>query len=50
MQVLTYELVGKFSFRLPEDDFIRIRFATTLMPANSRGDKSLPLYVTRLML
>jgi hypothetical protein len=41
MQATTYELVSKFRFLFPEDDCIRVRIATTLMPANSRGDKSL---------
>ncbi|KAJ7249999.1 cytochrome P450 [Mycena rebaudengoi] len=42
MQVLICELVGKFSFSLPEDDFALPRLANTLIPAP-------PLHVTRLV-
>ncbi|KAJ7274710.1 cytochrome P450 [Mycena rebaudengoi] len=41
MQVIICELVRKFSFSLPEDDFALPRFANTLFPV--------PLHVTRLV-
>ncbi|KAJ7262937.1 cytochrome P450 [Mycena rebaudengoi] len=49
MQVLTCELVGKFSFALPEDHDVRPRFGATLMPTGPNGEKSCPLYVTRIL-
>jgi hypothetical protein len=49
MQVLTCELVGKFSFALPEDHDVRPRFAATLLPTGPNGEKTCPLYVTRVL-
>ncbi|KAJ7886866.1 cytochrome P450 [Mycena olivaceomarginata] len=48
MQVFFCELVGRFSFALSEDDFIRTRFAGTLMPIMSDGQKAAPLCITPL--
>ncbi|KAJ7200421.1 cytochrome P450 [Mycena pura] len=46
--VFICELVGKFSFSLPEDQAIRTSFANTLMPTVSTARKGAPLYVTRI--
>ncbi|KAJ7904207.1 cytochrome P450 [Mycena leptocephala] len=48
MQVFFCELVGRFSFALPEDNSIRTRFAGTLMPITSDGQKAAPLRITPL--
>ncbi|KAJ7268173.1 cytochrome P450 [Mycena haematopus] len=49
MQVFLVELVGKFSFTLPEEgDNIRMRLAGTLMPVLPSGTKSAPLCITRI--
>ncbi|KAF7366181.1 Cytochrome P450 [Mycena venus] len=49
MQVLVSELVGKFSFALPENDPVRVRVANTLQPTMLDGQKGVPLLVTRLL-
>ncbi|KAJ6527421.1 cytochrome P450 [Mycena capillaripes] len=49
MQVLTCELVGKFSFTLPKDDPVRVRSATVLSPVMSNGEKGASLCVTRIL-
>ncbi|KAJ6456993.1 cytochrome P450 [Mycena vitilis] len=49
MQIVICELVGKFSFALPENEGIRVRVANTLVPTMSNGDKGMPLVVTRVM-
>jgi hypothetical protein len=49
MQVIICELVSKFSFSLPEDDFALPRFANTLFPVTKNGKKGTPLHVTRLV-
>ncbi|KAJ7238128.1 cytochrome P450 [Mycena haematopus] len=47
MQVFLTELVGKFSFTLPEEgDDIRMRLAGSLMPVLPSGKKSAPLCIT----
>ena len=48
MQVMICELVGKFSFALPEDDVIRTRLANTLLPTVRSGAKAAPLRITRV--
>jgi hypothetical protein len=49
MQVVLSELVGKFSFALPDNDPVRVRVAGTLVPTMSNGQKGVPLYITRLL-
>jgi hypothetical protein len=49
MQVFICELVGKFSFTPPEDDVIRPRFVTSLMPTLRDGKKGAPLCVKRIV-
>ncbi|KAJ7250747.1 cytochrome P450 [Mycena rebaudengoi] len=49
MQVVVYELIGKFSFSLPENDSVRPYYATTLMPALANGEKGVLLQVTGLL-
>ncbi|KAJ7037292.1 cytochrome P450 [Mycena alexandri] len=48
MQVFFSEVVGKFSLSLPEGDRFSTRYANTLFPVTSSGERALPLYVTRL--
>ncbi|KAF8160387.1 cytochrome P450 [Mycena galopus ATCC 62051] len=49
MQVIICELVGKFSFVEPENEVIRPKFLTNLLPIASSGDKALPLRITRVV-
>lgn len=49
MQVILCELVGKFSFALPENDPVRVRVANTLVPTMSNGQKGIPLNITRIL-
>ncbi|KAJ7090666.1 cytochrome P450 [Mycena epipterygia] len=49
MQVIIYELVGKFSFALLENDPVRARFAATLLPTVRSGKKGAPLCITRVL-
>ncbi|KAJ6548581.1 cytochrome P450 [Mycena capillaripes] len=49
MQVVFCELVGKFSFALPENDPIRVRTANSLVPTTSNGQKGVPLRVSRIV-
>ncbi|KAJ7292040.1 cytochrome P450 [Mycena rebaudengoi] len=49
MQVLTCELLSKFSFALPENDSVRPRVAVTLMPITGPGKKGSPMVITRLL-
>ncbi|KAJ7116392.1 cytochrome P450 [Mycena epipterygia] len=49
MQVFICELVGKFSFALPKDGSTRARFATTLQPMMSDGEKGVILCVKRIV-
>jgi hypothetical protein len=49
MQVILSELVGKFSFALPDNDPVRVRVANTLVPTMSNGLKGVPLHITRLL-
>ncbi|KAJ6562234.1 cytochrome P450 [Mycena capillaripes] len=48
MQVFFSELVGKFHFGLPEDVVIGTRYANTLVPTMSNGEKAVPLCITRI--
>ncbi|KAF7342337.1 Cytochrome P450 [Mycena venus] len=48
MQVFFSELVGKFSFAVPEGGSIHTRLANTLMPAMPNGKKGAPLCITRI--
>ncbi|KAJ7106646.1 cytochrome P450 [Mycena epipterygia] len=49
MQVIICELVGKFSFALPETDPVHTRFANTLLPTVRSGEKGAPLCITRVL-
>ncbi|KAJ7442348.1 cytochrome P450 [Mycena galericulata] len=50
MQVILCELVGKFSFSLPEDSrTVHTRLSNTLFPTDSAGNKSASLLVTRIL-
>ncbi|KAF7375603.1 Cytochrome P450 [Mycena sanguinolenta] len=49
MQVILCELLGKFSFSLPVDHVLRIRFAATLQPVDATGNKGTPLCVKRIL-
>jgi hypothetical protein len=49
MQVIICELVGKFSFALPENDRVRTRLANTLLPTVSSWEKAAPLCITRIL-
>ncbi|KAJ6516676.1 cytochrome P450 [Mycena vitilis] len=45
MQVFLCQLVGKFTFSLPEGQSTNTRFANTLMPVMANGQKGAPLCV-----
>ncbi|KAK6974518.1 cytochrome P450 [Favolaschia claudopus] len=49
MQIIICELLGKFSFSLPSDHFLRVRYTETLQPADAEGKKSLRLNVKRVL-
>ncbi|KAJ7184881.1 cytochrome P450 [Mycena filopes] len=49
MQIFICELVGKFSFALPENESVRVRFVNTLTPWMANGKKGAPLIVTRVV-
>ncbi|KAJ7880072.1 cytochrome P450 [Mycena leptocephala] len=50
MQVVICELVGKFSFALPDNDPVRVRIVlNTLQPTMSNGKNGVPLRVTRIL-
>ncbi|KAF7358691.1 Cytochrome P450 [Mycena sanguinolenta] len=51
MQVVICELIGKFSFALPEDENDRViaRRTNTLQPTLPNGKKGVPLRVTRVL-
>jgi len=49
MQVVICELVGKFSFILPDNDPVRVRLANTLQPTMSNGQKGALLWATRVL-
>ncbi|KAJ7883949.1 cytochrome P450 [Mycena leptocephala] len=49
MQVFICELVGKFSFALPVGESVGTRFATTLQPIMSNGQKGAPLCIKRIV-
>ncbi|KAJ7442380.1 cytochrome P450 [Mycena galericulata] len=51
MQVFLCELVGKFSFSLPEEDsrIVRTRLSNTIFPSDSAGNKTASLLVTRIL-
>ncbi|KAJ6548582.1 cytochrome P450, partial [Mycena capillaripes] len=49
MQVVLCELVGKFSFALPENDAVRVRTANGLVPITSNGQKGVPLRISRIV-
>jgi hypothetical protein len=48
MQVLFCELVGKFSFSLPENESTRTCLTTTLRPTLSKGQKGAQLCIERI--
>jgi hypothetical protein len=48
MQVFICALVEKFSFTLPEDDAVRTRLSTTLLPVMANGKKGAPLCIKRV--
>ncbi|KAJ6551238.1 cytochrome P450 [Mycena capillaripes] len=47
MQVMFFELIRKFSFTLPVNDNIRVKFSNTLQPTDSSGQKGVRLCVAR---
>jgi len=49
MQVFFCEIIGKFSISLDEDDSVGLRFATTLFPIMSNGQKGVRLRITRIV-
>ncbi|KAF7351564.1 Cytochrome P450 [Mycena sanguinolenta] len=49
MQVIICELVGKFSFAMPDNEPINMRLMTALQPIVATGERALPLHVTRLV-
>ncbi|KAJ7480993.1 cytochrome P450 [Mycena latifolia] len=49
MQVIVYELVSKFSFAISEQDPVRTRVTSTLLPAVPSGQKGAPLCITRIL-
>ncbi|KAJ6451241.1 cytochrome P450 [Mycena vitilis] len=49
MQVFFCELIGKFTFALPEGQSTSTRFTTTLMPTMANGQKGAPLCVKRFV-
>lgn len=49
MQIFFCELIQKFSFELPENDPVHPRFATTLIPTMSNGQKGAPLCIKRIV-
>jgi hypothetical protein len=50
MQVVICELVGKFSFALPDNNPVRVRIVlNTLQPTMSNGKNGVPLRVTRIL-
>ncbi|KAJ6601143.1 cytochrome P450 [Mycena vulgaris] len=49
MQVVVTELLGKFSFCLPEESDVRARLSATQFPVDSEGDKGLWLSVERVV-
>ncbi|KAF7336154.1 Cytochrome P450 [Mycena venus] len=48
MQVFFSEMVGEFSFALPEDDCLRTRYVNTLIAVTPSGEKAAPLHITRI--
>ncbi|KAJ7260302.1 cytochrome P450 [Mycena haematopus] len=48
MQVFFSELVGAFSFSVPEDDCLRTRYANMLIVTTPNGEKAAPLHITRI--
>jgi len=48
MQVVLCELVSKFSFALPEGDFVRARSFTALIPVLATGEKGAYLQISRI--
>ncbi|KAJ7020838.1 cytochrome P450 [Mycena alexandri] len=48
LQVFFSELVGGFSFALPEEDGLRTRFANMLILVTPSGEKAAPLHITRI--
>jgi hypothetical protein len=48
MQVFLSELVVNFSFDVPQDLPIRMRFANTLIPVMPNGEKGAMLCITRV--
>ncbi|KAJ7479482.1 cytochrome P450 [Mycena latifolia] len=49
MQVIFYELVGKFSFSEQVDEAVRPRYMTNIMPAVASGERAMPLRITRVL-
>ncbi|KAF8214337.1 cytochrome P450 [Mycena galopus ATCC 62051] len=48
MQVFFSEMVGAFSFALPEDSCLRMRYANMLFLITPSGEKAAPLHITRI--
>ncbi|KAJ7662846.1 cytochrome P450 [Mycena polygramma] len=49
MQVFICELVGKFTFTLPEGQSVTTRIANTLLPTMANGQKGAPLCIKRIV-
>ncbi|KAJ7760796.1 cytochrome P450 [Mycena olivaceomarginata] len=49
LQVFLVELVGRFSLSLPEDDSVRPRLATTLVPETSDGRRHIPMRIEKVV-
>ncbi|KAJ7764306.1 cytochrome P450 [Mycena metata] len=49
MQVIFCELVGKFAFAEPDGEPPQPRLMTALLPMNSKGERALPLCITRVL-
>ncbi|KAJ7205691.1 cytochrome P450 [Mycena haematopus] len=47
MQVILFELLRKFSFTLPVNDTVLVKFSNTLQPTDSSGQKCVRLCVSR---
>ncbi|KAJ7712946.1 hypothetical protein B0H16DRAFT_551664 [Mycena metata] len=49
MQVIYCELVRKFAFAAPDNEPPQTRLMTALLPMDSKGERPLPLRITRVL-
>lgn len=49
MQVIVCELVRKFAFAEPDSEPPQPRLMTALLPMDSKGERALPLCITRVL-